>query len=113
MDIHQVILANEMRVQKTDQSCYRYAFWSCVLLQLWVRPALAHLLPAPIAYYMVKQLSHYTGFTQFLVHKIISLKRLVWAWMEERCSDGRWCSDGDGAQAWEMAEDPPLGLDGG
>ena len=73
-----------MGVQKTDQSCYRYAFWSCVLLQLWVRPALAHLLPAPIAYYMVKQLSHYTGFTQFLVHKIISLKRLVWAWMEER-----------------------------
>ena len=25
----------------------------------------------------------------------------------------RWGLDGDGAQAWEMAEDPPLGLDGG
>ena len=54
-----------------------------MLLQLWVRPALAHLLPAPIAYYMIKQLSHYTGFTQFLLNKIISLKTLIWTWMEE------------------------------
>ena len=46
-----------------------------------------------------------------LVPPIIS--NLAWTWMEKRCSDGRWCSDGDRAQAWEMAEDPPLGLDGG
>ena len=55
-----------------------------MLLQLWVRPALAHLLPAPIAYYIIKQLSNLTGFTQFMVTKLLTVKCLVWRWVEDR-----------------------------
>ena len=65
-------------------SDFRWAFWSCVLLQLWVRPATGHLLPAPIAYYIIKQVSNFTGFTQFLLSKTKSLQRLVWKWIEDR-----------------------------
>jgi len=69
----------------TDSWTYiRWAFWSCVLLQLWVRPATGHLLPAPIAYYIIKQVSNFTGFTQFLLSKTKSLHRLVWKWIEDR-----------------------------
>ena len=58
--------------------------WSCVLLQLWVRPASAHLLPAPIAYYIIKQVFNFTGITRFIINKLRHVRNIVWAWMEER-----------------------------
>ena len=69
----------------TDSWTYiRYVFWSCVLIQLWVRPALGHLLPAPLAYYVIKRLANFTGITGFLLNKIWSLSEVVRNWVDER-----------------------------
>ena len=45
----------------------------------------------------LKSASDHCQAAKDLVPPIIS--NLAWTWKEERGSDGRWCSDGDGAQA--------------
>ena len=62
----------------------RWALWSCLLLQLWVRPWLAHLLPAPIGYYLVKRIANYTGATRLLHTRAAILRDVVRDLLESR-----------------------------
>ena len=69
----------------TDSWTYiRWAVWSCLLLQLWVRPGLAHLLPAPIAYYLVKRTANWTGATRVIYSRVSLLREIIREFLEER-----------------------------
>jgi len=65
-------------------SYIRWALWACGLLQLWVRPTLIHLLPAPIAYHMIKKISGYTGLSTFIWERVGVILGVVRGWVEER-----------------------------
>ena len=62
----------------------RWALWSCLLLQLWIRPSLAHLLPAPIMYYLVKKMGSYTGTTKFLQSKMDLIRGNIQEYLQFR-----------------------------
>ena len=62
----------------------RWALWACALLQLWVRPTLIHLLPAPIAYHMIKKIAGYTGLSEFVRVKVGVVWRIIREWVEDR-----------------------------
>ena len=69
----------------TDSWTYiRWAIWCCLLLQLWLRPALAHLLPAPIAYYLVKKTANWTGVTRVIYSRVSLVREIVRELLEER-----------------------------
>ena len=60
------------------------AAWACLMLQLWVRPALAHLLPLPLAYYAIKCLLLTTGLATFLISKLSEVWDVVRTWGNEK-----------------------------
>ena len=69
----------------TDSWTYiRWAVWGCLLLQLWLRPSLAHLLPAPIAYYLVKKTAHWSGVTRVLYSRVSLVREIIRDLLEER-----------------------------
>jgi len=70
---------------KNASMSYIYAAaWACLMLQLWLRPALAHLLPLPLAYYAVKCLLLTTGLATFLLTKLGEIWEVVCAWGKEK-----------------------------
>ena len=68
------------RLGEESWSYIRAAAWVCAGLQLWLRPALAHLLPIPIAYHLAKVLAGYTG----LSARLAGLLGPVFTWLTAR-----------------------------
>ena len=71
-------------LKNTSMSYIYAAGWACLMLQLWLRPALAHLLPLPLAYYAVKRLLLTTGVASFLLEKLGEIWEVVVHWTHEK-----------------------------
>ena len=71
-------------LRNTSMSYIYGALWACSVLQLWLRPTLAYLLPIPLAYYTVKRLLVSSGLVAFGQERLGWLAERLWAWGQER-----------------------------